>query len=66
MAQPALKQDSIPDEIWRLAEQLNAGSPPGDRLKAANTDHSASSLARRFAPDCARQRAAAADPTVLP
>ena len=66
MAQPALKQDGIPDEIWRLAEQLNAGSPPGDRLKAANTDHSASSLARRFAPERARQRAAAADPTVLP
>lgn len=66
MAQPALKQDGIPDEIWRLAEQLNAGSPLGDRLKAANTDHSASSLARRFAPERARQRAAAADPTVLP
>ena len=66
MVQPALKQDGIPDEIWQLAEQLNAGSPLGERLQAANTDHSASALARRFAPDRARQRAAAADPTVLP
>lgn len=65
MVQPALKQDGIPDEILRLAEQIDAAAPLGVRLAAANTDQSASSLARRFAPDSARQRAGAADPTVL-
>lgn len=66
MAQPALKQDGIPDEVLRLAEQINAASPFMDRLAAANTDDAASSLARRFAPDTVRRRGAAADPTLLP
>lgn len=66
MVQPAFEQDGFPDEILRLAEQLDEAYPLGRRLAAANTDQTASSLARRFAPDVARQRAAAADPTLLP
>ena len=66
MAQPALRQDGIPDEVLRLAEQINAASPFIDRLAAAKTDDAASSLARRFAPDTVRRRIADADPTVLP
>ncbi|WP_159079859.1 SH3 domain-containing protein [Methyloceanibacter sp. wino2] len=65
MAQPALRQNDIPDEVMRLAEELNAASSFGYRLAAANTDQTASSLARRFAPDSVRQRASAADPTRL-
>lgn len=70
MAQPVLKQDGIldeflPDDVLRLAEEINAAAPFEHRLAAANTDHTASSLARRFAPDTVRQRAAAADPTLL-
>jgi hypothetical protein len=66
LAQPALRQDGIPDEVLRLAEQINAASPFIDRLGAANTDDAASSLARRFAPDTVRRHVADADPTVLP
>ncbi|MDJ0513961.1 MAG: SH3 domain-containing protein [Methyloceanibacter sp.] len=66
MAQPALKQDGISDEVLRLAEQLHSASPFTDRIETPKADHSASSLARRFAPDAARERSAAADPTVLP
>ncbi|ODR95668.1 hypothetical protein AUC70_01915 [Methyloceanibacter stevinii] len=65
MATPALRQDDIPDEVLRLAEELNAASSFGYRLAAANTDQTASSLARRFAPDSVRQRTTAADPTRL-
>jgi hypothetical protein len=49
----------------RLAEQLSVASPLAERLAAANADHSAYSLAQRFAPDTIRPRANA-DPTVLP
>lgn len=65
MAQAALKQDGISDEILRLAEEINAATPFGQRLATLNADHTASSLARRFAPDSVRQRATP-DPTVLP
>ncbi|MEM8643850.1 MAG: SH3 domain-containing protein [Pseudomonadota bacterium] len=66
MAQPALKQDGISDEVLRLAQELNSASPFIDRLETRNANQSASSLARRFAPDSVRERAAAANPTVLP
>ena len=66
MAQPALRQDGISDEVSRLAEKLNAASPCADKLVAANADQSASSLARRFAPDSIRQSGTAAERTMLP
>lgn len=81
MAQPALKQDGIldevlpndflpndflPDEVLRIAEELNAASAFGRGFAAVNPDQTATSLARRFAPDPVWRRAAAANPTVLP
>ena len=65
MVQPALKQDGVPEEVLRLAEQLSVASPLSERLAAAKADYGAYSLAQRFAPDTIRRRASA-DPTVLP
>lgn len=65
MVQQALKQDGVPEEVLRLAEQLSVASPLAERLAAANADYGAYSLAQRFAPDTIRRRASA-DPTVLP
>lgn len=65
MVQPVLKQDGIPDGALRYAGQLGAAISAHPALTAA-ADHSASSLARRFAPASARPRSAGADPTVLP
>ena len=65
MVQPAVRQDSLPEEVLRLAEQLSVASPLAERLAAANADYGAYSLAQRFAPDTIRRRASA-DPTVLP
>lgn len=65
MAQPVLKQDGIPDGVLGAGGRLGAAISAHPALTAA-ADHSASSLARRFAPASARPRSAGADPTVLP
>lgn len=65
MGQPGLKQDGIGDGVVRHAGRLDAARSADPALTAA-AEHSASSLARRFAPASARPRSAGADPTVLP
>lgn len=63
MVQPALKQDGVPEEGLRLMEQLNETAPLGGRLGAVRPEQSASSLARRFAPDLMHHRVDIGDRT---